>query len=378
MKNLGIKLLVLLLIFLMHTGCKKTESGDIKLFVHEIKKEEALSPELFSKKTPNLILNRSSIQKIKLIQWGENNFTLEMKLSKKEMDKIGLLMSKNEGKRLLFIRENRILISPVILGSLTQERIVIELPEMKKKEAVSIIQCFRKRYEFFDARPSKEFDKEVEKIFELRDKGEIEKAIKIFSKLIEKAKNPNEKIAFYNEIALCYILKGDYNKAGEIYKKVVNEIVNPDLGNYKIISQAYFYLYRLERFRKNKNLSEQYFKRGIETLEYIINTFPLTISAQEANLRIGGYFLLKGNIEEAEKRARIAKKGDFRCQAYFLMGLCYEHQSKFKDASNEYKVILDSPSCKTEEKEIAKEFIKNLQAKKTNIEEFMNAMLFSM
>jgi tetratricopeptide (TPR) repeat protein len=378
MKNLGIKLLVLLLIFLMNTGCKKTESGDIKLFIYEVKKEEALSPDLFSKKVPDLILNRSSFQKVKLIQWGDNDFTLEIKLSKQEMDRIGLLMSKNEGKRLVFIRENRILISPVILGSLTKEKIVIELPEMEKKEAVSIIQCFRKEYEFFDARPSKEIEKEVEKIYELRDKGEIEKAIEMFSKLIKKAKNPNEKIVFYNEIALCYILKGDYNRAGEIYKKIVNEIVNLDLDNYKIISQAYFYLYRLERFRKNKNLSEYYFKKGIETLEYIINSFPFTISAQEANLRIGGYFLLNGNIEEAEKRARIAKKGDFRCQAYFLMGLCYEYQRKFKEASDEYKVILGSPSCKTEEKEIAKEFIKNLKVKKTNIEEFMNAILLSM
>jgi len=60
------------------------------------------------------------------------------------------------------------------------------------------------------------------------------------------------------------------------------------------------------------------------------------------------------------------------------MGLCYEYQRKFKEASDEYKVILGSPSCKTEEKEIAKEFIKNLKVKKTNIEEFMNAVLLSM
>lgn len=377
MKNIRIALLTLLLAFLIiNINCRRAERIKIKLFIYE-NKEEILSPELFYLKNPELILKTNSLKKVTLIQRGTNDFTLELEFSPECLDKLKLLMSLNKGKRLVFMIDKRILFSPLILGPLAQRRVVIELPKMEKTEAFSIVKYFGKHFEFYDIRPYKGLDPELEKIYELRDAGETKEAIKRFFRLIEKAKDTNSRIFLFNEVALCHRLEGDLCRAGEIYKKIINETVDINLDNYKIISQAYFYLYRLEKSRKHVDLSEQYFNKGIEVLKSIINTFPLTDSAEEANLTIGGYSLLKGDIKEAEERAIIAKRGLFKCQGYLLMGLCYEYKKKFKEALEEYKSILRLASCK-EEMVIANEFIKNLEAKKTNVEEFLATMLINM
>ena len=181
----------------------------------------------------------------------------------------------------------------------------------------------------------------------------------------------NTKILLYNEIGLSHRLKGDELSAAETYKKLIREPVNIDLDNYKAVTQAHFYLWQFEKKQQNMDLSEDYFNKGIATLEYVIKSFPTVRSAEWASLTIGTYVLMRGNIQEAEKRAIMAKQGDFKGQGYLLLGLSYEYEGKLGKAKEEYEsLIKDYPDV--EESKMAQDFIKNLDNNKTNIEEILN------
>ena len=269
----------------------------------------------------------------------------------------------------------KILFAPIILEGIEQGKIVAELPAMKRIDAENVARHFRKDFEFTASQiyANQELSLDLQKAYAFRDKGEYKKAIEAFERLLKQNQSYNEKIALYNEIALCYRLKGDKHGAAEIYKKVVRDPVNIDLDNYMVIEQAYFYLSEFEKRQHNLNISNDYYNKSIATLEYIIKNFPVTKSAEWASLTIGTYELLRGNIKEAQKRAVIGKRGDYKGQAYLLLGLCYEYQKKFEEAKKEYKSLIKNfPDV--EESKVAHEFIENLDNNKTNIEEFFKML----
>jgi len=337
-----------------------------------------LNAELFIKQKPALVLDKKAIHKVKLIQGREDNFAIEIELFKHLSNKLERITSENIGKRLVFISNDQILFAPLILETIKQKRIVIDLPPMRKTNAESIALHFSDSFEFFDDRAHKdeELDPDLKKAYELIDKGKYDKAIEALEQLLKLTKKSYTKIFIYNQLALCYRLKGDEPRSAETYRKLISEPVSIDVDNYMLIAQAYFYLSQLERRQQGINISQNYFDKGIATLKYIIKNFPTSRSAEWANLTIGIYELSRGNVKEAQKRAIMAKQGDIKGQGYLLLGLSYEYQKKFEEAKEEYKHLIENLP-EAEESKIALEFIKKINNNKTNIEEFLKTLSLS-
>lgn len=366
------------LILLVQVGCTITTPTfkNVTLYINETDdKQTKLDIELFIKQKPDLILDSDAVRKVRLIQRSEDEFALEIQLSELAIKEMKRITSVNIGKRLVFVSDSRMLFAPLIFEAIQQEKVVIDLPSIKKADAEKLAEYFSSSVEFLDNRPYRndELDPDLKKAYDLRYKGEYDRAIKAFKQLLNQGMEYNKKVALYNEIALSFRLKSDESSAAETYKKLLSEPVNIDLYNYEIIAQAYFYLFQFEKMQHNIKVSEDYFDKGIATLDYIIKNFPVTKAAEWASLTIGTYELLRGNIKEAEKRAVMAKHGDFKGQGYLLLGLCYEYQKKFGEAKEEYKrLIKNLPDA--EESRIAQDFIKNLDRSETNIEGFLNAL----
>jgi tetratricopeptide (TPR) repeat protein len=366
----------LLIVQSCHTGAIPTPKT-IKLYIYENdNKQIELNGQLLVEREPTFVLNRESIHKARLIQRGVGRFTLEIEVSEDVSSEIQRITSANIGKRLIFFADTRVLSAPLIFDAIRQGRFVIELSPLTKAEAENIAGYFASPVEFLDTRPfrDQEFDPTLKKAYELREKGEHDKAIEAFEQVIKHTPNYDTKFAIYNEIALCYRLKRDEESAAKTYRKLVSDPVRIDLNNYMIIAQSYFYLSQFETRRQKIIISEDLFNKGIATLEYIIKNFPTTRSADWASLTIGTYELSRGNIKEAQKRAILAIQGDFGGQGYLLLGLCYEYQRKFGEAREEYQRLVENlPDA--EETRVAHEFIKNLDANKPNIEKMLSILL---
>ena len=348
---------------------------NISVYVFEGNNKRAESDAtLFIKQKPALIMNEESIHEVNLIRRGRGEFGIEIELSPHVSGEIERITSTSIGKNLVFISDNRILFMPLILGPVQQGRLIIELPSMKKAEAENIARYFSSSFDFFDNHTCRKerLDPDLKEAYDLRDKCEYDKAIQLFEGVLKQKQDQNTKIVFLNEIAICQRLKGDRLSAAETYKKLIRERVDIDLNNYKVVVQAYFYLWRFEKEQQNIHLSENYFGKGIATLEYLIKCFPTVRSAESASLAIGTYELMRGNIKEAQKRAIIAKGGDFKGQGYLLLGLCYEYQKKLQKAKKEYESLInDCPNIA--ETRIAQDLIKRLDNGKTNIDKILQS-----
>lgn len=371
------------LILFLQSNCTniKPDSKNIKLYIYENNNMQTkLKAELFIKQKPALILDEEAVHKVQLIQRKIDSFAIEIELSEQMSNELERITSVNVGKRLVFMSNAQLLFAPLILEAIKQGRIVVELSSIKKAEAENIAGYFSSSFEFIDNQPYSNYKlgPDLKKAYELRNKGEYDRAIKAFEQILKQNQKQNTKIGLYNEIALSYRLKSDESNAAETYRKLLSEPVNIDLNNYMIIAQAYFYLSQFEKKQQNTNISKNYFDKGIATLEYIIKKFPTTNSAEWASLTIGTYELLSGNIKEAQKRAIMAKRGDFnfKGQGYLLLGLCYEYQKEFGKAKKEYRHLIKNLPDSAESK-IAQEFIKNLDNNKTNIEDFLNTLSLS-
>lgn len=376
--NYFITICIVSLILLVQASCTITMPTlkNITLYIYETDdKQMKLDIESFIKQKPDLILDRDAIRKVGLIQRSEDEFVLEIHLSELVSKEMKRITSANIGKRLVFVSDHQILFAPLIFEAIQQEKVVVELPSTKKASAEKLAEYFSTSFEFLDNRPhnNNKLDSELRKAYEHRDKGKYDEAIKAFEQLLMQEMEYNAKTALYNEIALSYRLKSDESSAAEAYRRLLSKPVNIDLNNYKVIAQAYFYLFQLEKGQHNIKVAEDYFDKGIATLDYIIKNFPVTKAAEWASIGIGTYELLRGNIKEAEKRAVMAKHGDFKGQGHLLLGLCYEYQKRFKEAKEEYKrLIKNFPDA--EESKIAHDFIRNLDRNETNIEGFLNAL----
>ncbi len=330
---------------------------------------------LLLKERPAFILDPGEILAVRLIQHDSERFSIEVRLAENVIADLARITSANVGKRLIFISNSRILFSPLILGPIPGGNIVVELVSIKKKDAEDVAGHFGSTFEFYDHRTSRneEHDVELKRAYEFMDSGDCDRAIEVFDQIVTQSKDHAKRIAIYNEIGICYRLKSDKSAAADTYRKLVSEPVSIDLDNYMIIAQAYLYLSQFEKAGGKGSKSHDYLDKGISTLEYVVKNFPATRSAEWANLTIGTYELLRGNIGEARKLATMVKRGDFKAQGYLLVGLSYEYEKKYQIAREEYKsLVAEFPDA--EESKIARDFIKKLDSNKANVDEFLSAL----
>jgi len=364
-------------IFLMLLSQVNCNISDSNISLYFFESNQKLEPDIkmFINTEPDLVLGKDDIRNVRLTQNSEDHFTIEVTLSENIGDEINEITSSNIGKRAVFISGTQILFAPLILESTKEDRIVVEMSPIKREEAKNIAGQFMRSFEFVDNRIlDKELDFEVKKLHELCTREGYDKAAEKFEKFLkENNQQPNTRITLYNEIAVCYRLKGDRYSVAEAYKKLINERVSIDLDNYMAISQAYFYLSQFEKRRGNIERARSYFDEGVGVLEYIIKNYPTTQSAEWANLTICTYELLRGNIKEAQKRGIIAKRGNLGAQGYLLLGLTYEYDNKLKEARREYEsLIKEFPN--TLESQQARELITNLDNGKSNLKGLLDAL----
>lgn len=360
-------------ILLSQVSCN-TPNSHISLYIFESNGEGEPDINLLIKAKPDLILEKDDIRKVKLIQNSTDHFTIEVTLSEDVSNEIKEITSSNIGKRAVFISGSQMLFAPLILQSIEEGKIVVEVSPMKRAEAKNIASHFMKSFEFLDNQIlDKGLDSKLKMARELCEKQEYDKAFEIYEQLLkEKNKQPNTRTTLYNDIALCYRLKGDRYGAAETYKKLIDESVRIDLDNYVVISQAYVYLSQFEKRRNNIEGSKNYFDKGVEVLEYITKNFPMTQSAEWANLTICTYELYRGNIKEAQKRVLLAKRGNLGAQGYLLLGLTYEYENKLKEAREEYESLIKKFPGSLESQQ-ASELITNLDNGKGNLKGLLDA-----
>ena len=192
----------LLILFSQCSGNATPAPSNISLYIYESNNRRT-EPDvgLFIKQKPALIMDEESVQKVKLIQTRGDEFAIEIQLSEHVNGEMERITSANIGKRLVFMSDNRILFALLILQAVSQGRIVIELPSMKKADAENIARSFSSSFDFFDNQPYRKerVDPDLKKAYQLRDKGEYDKAIQLFEQVLKEKQRQNTKILLYNE-----------------------------------------------------------------------------------------------------------------------------------------------------------------------------------
>jgi len=360
---------VILFIFINQTNCS-TYNSNVLLYIEPNNKEVEKEINKLLNSTPNLIIGSDSIEAVTVTQKSIDSFTLEVILTNDVKSDIKNITSTNIGNKLVFISNNNILLSPLILNPIDDGVIFIELSQVNKKNVLEIARQFKKSFKFVDNRiANKQIDSKIKIARSLCESQKYNQAFKIYNNLLSESKN-NSKVHVYDEIALCYFLKGEESEGIKTFIKLINVPIDVDLDNYFVIYGAHFQIYLYEKEHMRLNIANTYLDRGIEILNHIIKQYPVTQSAQWANLGIATSELMRGNVYEAQLRIKEAKSGDFGAEAYLLLGLTYEYDKKFKKAIKEYELLIDDyPN--SAESQYAKHFITNINNNISNLDKYL-------